>query len=245
MSVSGCKLLTSIEVFRLYTTYRFADFCRYRPLTGLNFTGIEVPISSFAQYSINEHYVFSKSSSTCARGFSYPDMAVSKFVLALASILSCVAGQYSLDITGTSPFSLAIKSGDRTVVNNAAVLVGTTNTTTSAVTESINGDISNNGGHITATMMTPTIAKIEVNSTYNFVGAQFDTSPYEKLYGVWEYPWDHKLTSNNVTFDLKGVGNGVGINWFVRKRIEFQYSQFMPKSILLKCRLGGALIGAL
>jgi hypothetical protein len=134
-------------------------------------------------------------------------------MLAFASFISVALAQYSLGITGTSPFSLEIKSGGSTVVKNAAVLVGASNTTTSAVTESSNGKISSNGGQITATMMTPTIAKIEVNSTFDFVGAQFDTSPDEKLYGVWEYPWNHKLTSNNVTFNLMGVGNGVGINW--------------------------------
>ena len=140
-------------------------------------------------------------------------MAMLQVLLTLGNIVSCALGQYSLDITGTSPFSISIKADDRTVVRNGAVLVGTTNTTTYAVNGSKAGDISNNGGHITATMISPTIAKIDVNSTYNFVGAQFDTSPNEKMYGVWEYPWNNKIINNNIAFNLKGVGNSVGINW--------------------------------
>lgn len=145
-------------------------------------------------------------------GFPFPIMVLPKLFVACASFVSFASAQYTLDITGTSPFSLVIKSPDCTVVSNTAVLVGASNTTTAAVTES-NGQISNNGGQITATLISPTIAKVEVNSNYNFVGAQFATSPSEKLYGVWEYPFNHKITSNNVSFNIMGVGNEVGINW--------------------------------
>jgi hypothetical protein len=119
-----------------------------------------------------------------------------KILLALGSIVSCALGQYSLDITGTSLFFLSIKADGRTVDRNGAILVGTANTTTYAVTESTAGDISNNGSHIIANMINPTIAKIEVNSTHNFVDVQFDTSPNEKIYGVWEYPWNNEITNN-------------------------------------------------
>ncbi|OCL10996.1 glycoside hydrolase family 31 protein [Glonium stellatum] len=131
----------------------------------------------------------------------------------LVILAPSVSSKYSISVSRSSPFSLLIKDGQDVFVENTAILVGTTNSTVKPVVASSSGRIPNNGGQITARMISPTVAKIEVNSSYPFVGAQFSVGPEDFIYGVWEYPFFESISNTNVSFDLKGLGNAEGLNW--------------------------------
>jgi alpha-D-xyloside xylohydrolase len=136
--------------------------------------------------------------------------------LVLAGLAAQVSASYSLQTrTGALPYFLFLSNGNRTVAINDGILYGDNSSLISLVSTDGYGAISNNdtSGTIHATMLAPTIAKIEVNTSSTFVGAQFAIARDERIFGVWEYPWRGRLDNHNVTFDLKGVGNSEGINW--------------------------------
>ena len=121
--------------------------------------------------------------------------------------------QPSIEVSSTSPFGLAF-SNDFVSVDNTAILVGDTNRSAVPVSASADGAITDNGGQISYSIVNPQVARIEINTTSDFVGARFTTNPDDHFYGVWEYPFlDRELTNTNVTFEIKGVGNARGINW--------------------------------
>ena len=103
-----------------------------------------------------------------------------------------------------NPFSIIINNGNG-IVNNSAILTGSTNSSTSPIT--------NNNGQVTYTNLNANIVKVEVTTNFSFIGAQFSVSSTDLFYGVWEYPWFDQITNTNVEFDLKGVGNSDGVNW--------------------------------
>ncbi|KAF4631457.1 hypothetical protein G7Y89_g6670 [Cudoniella acicularis] len=115
---------------------------------------------------------------------------------------------------GSDPgsFSITIQNGQGSV-NNSAVLVGTTNSSAVPVSASSSGAILNNGGQITYQNISRQVIKVQVNSNSSFIGARFSVAHDELFYGVWEYPFSYRLANTNVSFDLKGVANGEGINW--------------------------------
>lgn len=127
---------------------------------------------------------------------------------------------YSLEVIGTSPYSLNVVRGSQTtIVHNSAVLAGVWNTTTFPVSTSGSGEISEDGGHITASMLTPSIAKVQINSTLPYTGARF-SDPNAHFYGVWEYGLGNNITNDKVSFDLKGFGGMTGTN-FANARAPF------------------------
>ncbi|KAL9087722.1 MAG: hypothetical protein Q9165_006489 [Trypethelium subeluteriae] len=145
-------------------------------------------------------------------------MLWARLVLSLASVFSVQAwtvpnSENSISVSSTSPFSLVVSSGKNTLVNNSAILAGNTNVSTSPVSASASGTISNNGGQIITTKLNSTIFKVEVNTSSPFVGSSFSTSIGASFYGVWEYPWSQRLDNTNVSFELIGVGNEDGVNW--------------------------------
>jgi len=98
-----------------------------------------------------------------------------------------------------------IINNDKSVVNNSAILVGSTNSSVTPIAAS--------SGQITYKNISPQVVKVEVTSNVSSIGARFNTPSNELFYGVWEYPFSNQLTNTNVSFDFKGVGNSDGINW--------------------------------
>ncbi|KAI9707856.1 MAG: hypothetical protein M1820_004462 [Bogoriella megaspora] len=119
----------------------------------------------------------------------------------------------SIAVSSTSPFSLQVSSEKHAVVNNSAILLGRTNSSAAPVSALASGEILKNAGQITTSQISPSIFKIEVNTTSQYVGARFTASNDDSFYGVWEYPWSQQLDNANVSFELKGLGNSEGINW--------------------------------
>lgn len=103
-------------------------------------------------------------------------------------------------------------NGNRNIVQ-IGILAGQANSSATLVSASTCGEISNSGGHIDTEFVSPTVVKVEVNTTYPFVGAQFAVDPSSLFYGVWEYPWDGHVTNYNVSFEIKGLGDSEGVNW--------------------------------
>jgi alpha-D-xyloside xylohydrolase len=137
-------------------------------------------------------------------------------ILFLASLIVQALASITLQqAKGALPYFLILNYGNRSVAINDGVFVGRTNTTLTAASTDGFGQISNNdtSGTISAKLITPTIARVEVNTSANFIGASFHIAQDEKVYGLWEYPWGGSLHNRNISFDLKGVGNGEGINW--------------------------------
>lgn len=109
------------------------------------------------------------------------------------------------DITFTSSSGLLITDGNSTLVNNTAILAGGRNTTVEVLKNTTKG--------VNFSFLTPTVARVELNTSNAFHGARFSTSETARYYGVWEYPFNNRIDNANTFFDLKGVGNNIGINW--------------------------------
>jgi alpha-D-xyloside xylohydrolase len=125
-----------------------------------------------------------------------------KFVLANGSCTAPV-----------TPYSIVISNGRNVLVNNSAILTGTVNSTVKPVLASPLGIIANNGGYIAYNNVNPNVVKVRVASNSSFIGARFTASNTSLFYGVWEYPLNDLISNDNIEFDLKGLGNSVGINW--------------------------------
>src|ERR1700712_2279546 len=149
--------------------------------------------------------------------FQKPQCRVMWFIL-LASIgllTSSATASYSLKTrTGALPFFLYLSSGNKTVVVNDGVVGGYSNTSTSLLFTDYTGSITNNetSGTITSKLIAPSIVRIEVNTSSDYVGARFAIAKDERIFGLWEYPWNGSLLNSELMFDLKGVGNADGIN---------------------------------
>jgi alpha-D-xyloside xylohydrolase len=134
----------------------------------------------------------------------------------IAAVVGQASAGYSISTrTGALPFFLFLNSGNETVVVNDGVVSGNSNTSTTLISTDHIGAITNNGtsGTIFSQLIQPTIARVEVNTSSDYVGARFAIAKDEKIFGLWEYPWNGSLTNSNLMFDLKGVGNATGINW--------------------------------
>ena len=119
----------------------------------------------------------------------------------------------SIDVLSTAPFALDVAS-DFVKVHNSAVLAGDTNSSTKAITVSSDGTIASDGGQISISVLNSQVAKVSVNTSFDFVGARFTTDEANYFYGVWEYPFnDRQLDNAGVEFQLKGVGFVTGVNW--------------------------------
>jgi len=141
---------------------------------------------------------------------------LSTHALAQYGSSSCSAEQssptLSISISSTSPFALSIHNGQQTI-QNSAILVGNTNNSVAPVAASNSGQLPNNAGQISATIISPQVARITINTTSSFVGARFAAQSSSNFYGVWEYPWETQLDNAGVEFDLKGLGDSDGVNW--------------------------------
>lgn len=110
------------------------------------------------------------------------------------------------------PFSIVIKNGNG-LVNNSAVLTGSSNISAEPVIASPSGAIVNHGGQITYHRLKPNVIQVQVAAKLPNVGARFTVSSDDLFYGVWEYPFFDQITNTNVMFEIKGVGNADGVNW--------------------------------
>lgn len=130
-------------------------------------------------------------------------------------LISSATASYSIQTrTGALPFFLFLNAGNKTVVVNDGVVGGNSNTTFSLLSTDATGSITNNetSGTITSKLITPSVAKVEVNTSSSYVGARFAIAKDERIFGLWEYPWNGTLLNKDLMFDLKGVGNTDGIN---------------------------------
>jgi alpha-D-xyloside xylohydrolase len=132
-------------------------------------------------------------------------IAIGLFKLVLANGGSCTAP--------VTPYSIVISNGRNVLVNNSAILTGTMNSTAKPVLAAPSGTIVNNGDYIAYNNVNPSVVKVQVTSNSSFIGARFTASKTSLFYGVWEYPFNDRISNDNIEFDLKGLGNSVGINW--------------------------------
>jgi alpha-glucosidase (family GH31 glycosyl hydrolase) len=133
-----------------------------------------------------------------------------RLLLNLSALTSTVFSAYTINFTSSD--GLIISNGSTAVVQNSAILSGALNTTVTALKNATKG--------LSYEFSTPTIAKIQLNTSSSFHGARFSTDPDTHFFGVWEYPFNQQITNKNVSFDLKGVGVNTGINW-VNARTPF------------------------
>lgn len=124
-------------------------------------------------------------------------------MLSVCALLAPAFCDYRITLTPSS--GLLISKGTATVVNNSAILSGPLNTTVSPLKNSTSG--------LTYNFITPTVAKVTLNASAAFSGARFSTSSASRFYGVWEYPFQNRIDNKNVSYELKGLADNVGINW--------------------------------
>jgi alpha-D-xyloside xylohydrolase len=149
-------------------------------------------------------------------------------LVSLGLLAGSASASYSLKTrTGALPFFLYLSSGNKTIVVNDGVVGGYSNTSVDLLSTDHTGSITNNdtSGTISSKLMTPSIAKIEVNTSSDYVGARFAIAKDERIFGLWEYPWNGTLLNKDLMFDLKGVGNTDGINWSNARAPFFMSSQ--------------------
>jgi hypothetical protein len=83
--------------------------------------------------------------------------------LSLAALVPAVLAGYTLSLTPSG--SLVVADGNRTVVNNSAILAGGLNTTVTPLQNGTQG--------ISYELITPTVAKVQLNTSEAFHGARF------------------------------------------------------------------------
>ena len=116
--------------------------------------------------------------------------------------------QPTVSVSSTSPFEISVQYGQETV-RNSAILVGSENTTTSPVSASSSGQIVNGTGQISASVISSQVVRISVNTTSDFVGAQFANTGNSTFYGVWYALIDSRVRSvTNLLIAFKGVPLG-------------------------------------
>lgn len=133
-----------------------------------------------------------------------------RILLGLAACIPSAFSAYTISLTPSN--GLTISDGNITVVHNSAILAGKQNTTVSALKNATQG--------LTYSLITPTVAKVQLNTSSAFHGARFSDEVTTHFYGVWEYPFHYQISNKNISFDLKGVANNLGINW-VNARAPF------------------------
>jgi alpha-D-xyloside xylohydrolase len=132
----------------------------------------------------------------------------------LLRLLTITLGLFHIAVAASErPFSIVINHGNGLIVNNSAILAGSTNTTAQPVIASQSGSIVNQSGQITYRRLNPNVIKVQIASKLTNVGARFTASSHDLFYGVWEYPFFEQITNTNVMFEIKGVGNADGVNW--------------------------------
>jgi alpha-D-xyloside xylohydrolase len=109
--------------------------------------------------------------------------------------------------------SPALTSTAQNILTDNRTPSGNTNTSISTVSIGDHGELSDNKGRVSWKCISPSIARVTVTSSDRFIGGSFSGGPDDLFYGVWEYPWTDSVDNKNLTFELKGVGNSVGINW--------------------------------
>ncbi|KAF2118279.1 glycosyl hydrolases family 31-domain-containing protein [Lophiotrema nucula] len=129
-------------------------------------------------------------------------MARWNLMVSLWALIPAAFSTYTIKLTPSN--GLELLDGYETIVKNTAILTGNQNTTVSAV---------NATSGLSYSFITPTVAKVTLNTSSAFHGARFTTPEDAYFYGVWEYPFNNQITNKNISFDLKGVGNNVGVNW--------------------------------
>lgn len=126
----------------------------------------------------------------------------------LATTQLALGARYLLNVTSASPyaFSIVTERGD-TIISNVAVLSGRSNDTTEAIGEGTEGV------SVSAELISPSVARVQVNSSLGYIGAVFDHEEEVKHYGVWAYPWNNSILMPHISFDLKGVQSNPGVSF--------------------------------
>jgi hypothetical protein len=139
--------------------------------------------------------------------------ASSKIMDRLLRLLAALSLIHLSVATSQKPFSIIINNGNQLVVNNSAVLTGSSNSSISPIVASSSGAIANHGGQVTYRRVSPNVVKVQVDTNSSYTGARFTVPNDGLFYGVWEYPFFDQITNTNVEFDLKGLGDSEGVNW--------------------------------
>lgn len=136
-------------------------------------------------------------------------MLQSTLVACLLGVASMAwATSYSLDVVSESPYSFTITNGAKdAIVANSAILSGRQNTSMSAVSRHSNDTV------LDFDFVTPTVVRVNVESSLGFTGAQFSTAENALHYGVWAYPFNESIVNSDIAFDLKGLQGNDGINY--------------------------------
>lgn len=118
------------------------------------------------------------------------------------------AANYTLKVVNESPYSISISNEENEpICSNSALLAGRSNDTVTAV-----GNHSNHTS-VNADMISPTIARVQINSSLGYTGAIFGVEEGAKHYGVWGYPWNASLQNTDIAFDLKGLQSDYGVKY--------------------------------
>ena len=150
------------------------------------------------------------------------------FALLICSLQSCAGPidhheqDLSISVSSTSPLALTVHHQEQEVYNSA-VLAGNTNTSAAPVSGLRNGKLEHNAGKVSYSIISSQVARVSVDTSFNFVGARFTTPKSANFYGVWEYSWSDQLTDNGVKFEIKGAGDSRGGNW-ANARAPFYFS---------------------
>ncbi|KAL0262672.1 hypothetical protein SLS55_001642 [Diplodia seriata] len=118
------------------------------------------------------------------------------------------AARYELSTPNASPYSFAVTEGNRTVVSSIEILTSASDYNATPVSASSAAEVD-----IAAEFVSDTVAKIQINASSAYVGAAISGDSDALSYGVWEYPWHGKVSNENVTYEIKGLGEMEGINW--------------------------------
>ncbi|KAL2833474.1 glycosyl hydrolases family 31-domain-containing protein [Aspergillus pseudoustus] len=140
-----------------------------------------------------------------------PRSALFTSLVAAASVASALVAQpalYFLQIDTESSYAFTVTDGkNQSVVSNIGILAGSKNNSMTAVSKDSDETSVDFG------FMTPTIVRVNVNSSLGFTGAQFATAEGALHYGVWAHPFNESIVNSNVVFDLKGMQGNDGINY--------------------------------
>ncbi|KAF2189405.1 glycoside hydrolase family 31 protein [Zopfia rhizophila CBS 207.26] len=122
-------------------------------------------------------------------------MRTSKLSIMASTGCSIALSDYTITLTKYN--SLVVRDGNETVVNNVALLADNLNTTAKGLKNITQG--------LSYNFITPTVAKVTLNTSSPFHGAIFTADEDAHFYGVWEYPFNNQMTNKGVSPDLKGV----------------------------------------
>ncbi|KAH8890581.1 hypothetical protein GQ53DRAFT_866875 [Thozetella sp. PMI_491] len=125
--------------------------------------------------------------------------------------------KYTVSVASTQPYALRISHDQSNIVQDIKILTGNVASQSyqaTPVSASDSGAIANGAGQIDAKFVTDSVIKIQIDTQgAQYVGAQLSKEKDDLMYGVWSYPWNGTLANEAVSFELKGIQEGPGINY--------------------------------